>query len=1171
MENIKRTFLEHFARHCNVTAWTDDLPETIRGRVGHKPWFVSMLVEAAAKENPNQDWDPNEFLKSYLDRDPVYSNTAAGRAALWFETYLAKEGGDLLKQFVETLVSRDKTVFQVLFYGKVNKSLAETTRVHVDHFMEFKQVLGAGEVNDQGEVSDLTFWECKAVKESAKKNGDPEKGSNVEVTREDYEQVKEAGGLVDQAFRTLFPGRVNEDGFTAQDSNDVTWRLWDGKWMPEHYERVFEDAQDTESMREASDTDDPEYWSSHSGWAYYAKPGSTNSKRTTVKHTKKGSDIAIFTDEMPGQFFTISPSDARKAVKLQPRGKVEGPKLPRKQYPEWTISRDHFRTDMLSLSMRVGPWFMVPVKWLEQVIQGDIPESTEEGDPQPTHEQTDPESIISAFKAWAVRKDGTDDGKTLISVRGRHYEVPYALAEMRQVIEHANTLYHDLPACGDKFIEAALTEFCNDQGVETSQIPEDIQRKLKGGEPLLRIREGAVTFTASQRKEAAEQGIDPDVTQTNESFDASAGAVVNAIRKILPKGTRLLSNDDPVVRNAFKYVVFDDETIVLEGITGRTYMTTLDVLADALTHSQEVLHESSPIAVPVGTGGSGASTETLVDGIKVAVRGGVPKNLKKQFTEAQKLVVSVAHGLNVDTVYMSGDLWNDSANVNAKVGKLDIGFRWDSANSTANEKKARDLKLCSTTVNFYSDARIESFHHEFEGMATAAQVLGSVQGIVLESTDPLTHGQENVDEADLSKAEDALAKSSMSSKIVKKAKKLLSKVVTVMQKNKGKALRGVEVARMLKQTGPGAALPVQAALNALEKAGIVKGQQPDPDEPKRFVLEGLSGTSDLTEETIVVTPANKYIAVSKAYSDAPANVRASLAITRKAGGEDFRARITGTAGKKWFDAMIRKHNLSTTRVPDDKFLESDGVNEKVTPQLYHKSYTKAVQHAADIAKKRGYEVDPESWDDEITYGKGKPSVGKTVRHHVSLLKDGKPQKRKLNIQVYGMDSGNYELNMYIESVDEKVEETPNQVRIRAKNPDGFVSDSFRTKVIDDAKGISIIVGKLKEGDGSMVLQSYRFAKDKGWTKEKAQAWVNKTKKESTDESVSDDPLYDYLQQVLGLGPYTPKATYFICPECGGRHCTVAERHADTGMDEVTGRCPDCGHEGDPGTFKRIES
>ncbi len=86
--------------------------------------------------------------------------------------------------------------------------------------------------------------------------------------------------------------------------------------------------------------------------------------------------------------------------------------------------------------------------------------------------------------------------------------------------------------------------------------------------------------------------------------------------------------------------------------------------------------------------------------------------------------------------------------------------------------------------------------------------------------------------------------------------------------------------------------------------------------------------------------------------------------------------------------------------------------------IYHKTYTSAVTHAADVAKRQGYEVDPDSWETEITFGQRKPSEGKSVSKHIKLTKDGKPQRKMLHLQVYGMKN-EFELNMYIESAEEE--------------------------------------------------------------------------------------------------------------------------------------------------------
>ena len=84
-------------------------------------------------------------------------------------------------------------------------------------------------------------------------------------------------------------------------------------------------------------------------------------------------------------------------------------------------------------------------------------------------------------------------------------------------------------------------------------------------------------------------------------------------------------------------------------------------------------------------------------------------------------------------------------------------------------------------------------------------------------------------------------------------------------------------------------------------------------------------------------------------------------------------------------------------------------------QIYHDSYSSAVQHAVDHTKKaHGYDVDQDSYEREVTFGQRKPSVGKTVMKKIDLHKDGKPANKRLQIQVHGMPSGKYELNKYVE-------------------------------------------------------------------------------------------------------------------------------------------------------------
>ena len=83
-------------------------------------------------------------------------------------------------------------------------------------------------------------------------------------------------------------------------------------------------------------------------------------------------------------------------------------------------------------------------------------------------------------------------------------------------------------------------------------------------------------------------------------------------------------------------------------------------------------------------------------------------------------------------------------------------------------------------------------------------------------------------------------------------------------------------------------------------------------------------------------------------------------------------------------------------------------------ELYHKDFSSAMQHAYDFAKKKfGIEVDPKEIDDKVALGPRKPSKGKTNSYRLK----GKDGKKAIQVQVYGMDNGKYELNMYKEEVE----------------------------------------------------------------------------------------------------------------------------------------------------------
>lgn len=143
-------------------------------------------------------------------------------------------------------------------------------------------------------------------------------------------------------------------------------------------------------------------------------------------------------------------------------------------------------------------------------------------------------------------------------------------------------------------------------------------------------------------------------------------------------------------------------------------------------------------------------------------------------------------------------------------------------------------------------------------------------------------------------------------------------------------------------------------------------------------------------------------------------------------------KLQQTSGKNksqaFIDKMVNRSKLLNQPKPDDEYTRKvvqhlkkkyneETVNEKSDYEVYHKDYSTAVQTAIKQAEKRGYEVDMDDWHDKVATGPKKPSSGKTNSFSINLMKDGKPSKKKLQMQVYNMDNHKYELNMYIEEVE----------------------------------------------------------------------------------------------------------------------------------------------------------
>jgi len=90
--------------------------------------------------------------------------------------------------------------------------------------------------------------------------------------------------------------------------------------------------------------------------------------------------------------------------------------------------------------------------------------------------------------------------------------------------------------------------------------------------------------------------------------------------------------------------------------------------------------------------------------------------------------------------------------------------------------------------------------------------------------------------------------------------------------------------------------------------------------------------------------------------------------------------------------------------PDPKAIKEG----KFDYETYHKTLSSALNAVRAYANSRGY--------DEVEFGMGDVQhvgYGHTERLTKELTKGGVPQRKALHVQIYRMESGNYELNMYI--------------------------------------------------------------------------------------------------------------------------------------------------------------
>jgi len=121
---------------------------------------------------------------------------------------------------------------------------------------------------------------------------------------------------------------------------------------------------------------------------------------------------------------------------------------------------------------------------------------------------------------------------------------------------------------------------------------------------------------------------------------------------------------------------------------------------------------------------------------------------------------------------------------------------------------------------------------------------------------------------------------------------------------------------------------------------------------------------------------------------------------------DFKSRY----GDRWKEVKMAVATKQAKKEDGDGPLST--VDEATKYDIYHKTFSDAMQHSYKAAKKMyGITVDDNEIDQKVASGPKKPSAGKTNRYQL------KGDKGTIQVQVANLDNKKYELNMYKEEVD----------------------------------------------------------------------------------------------------------------------------------------------------------
>ena len=191
-------------------------------------------------------------------------------------------------------------------------------------------------------------------------------------------------------------------------------------------------------------------------------------------------------------------------------------------------------------------------------------------------------------------------------------------------------------------------------------------------------------------------------------------------------------------------------------------------------------------------------------------------------------------------------------------------------------------------------------------------------------------------------------------------------------------------------------------IRAKRKRGEPKAKPGDKDYPKTLDIDEAKAPGKLGPNASREDKIKHTMKIMKMY---PANKGKSEKQLRK-GATDYIDQFTNK--NKRDDAYIAKMTAKKESVEEKR----DAGKSATGYDIYHKTYSSAMQHAyAHAKKKHGVTVSSDDIDSKVASGPRKPSTGKTVSHIL-----GTDKKKNLHVQVYNTGKS-YELNMYVESVE----------------------------------------------------------------------------------------------------------------------------------------------------------